>query len=150
MYKKIKIILLLVLFTSINSWAGNVQTVTINGETVEKTVCQISFSGDNVVLTFSDGTNVTQDMSEVSIAFSKTNDTATGALEVFSYGKVVGDKFIVGNISDKTPISIYNAAGVRCLQTVATGTSQQVDISHLKSGIYILRVDKQVVKFVKR
>ena len=150
MYKKIMISLLLVLFTTISSWAGNVQTVTINGETVEKTVCQISFSGDNVVLTFSDGTNVTQDMSEVSIALSKTNDTATGALEVFSYGKVVGDKFIVGNISDKSPIAIYNAAGVRCLQTVATGTSQQVDISHLKSGVYILRVDKQVVKFVKR
>lgn len=150
MYKKIMISLLLVLFTTISSWAGNVQTVTINGETVEKTVCQISFSGDNVVLTFSDGTNVTQDMSEVSIALSKTNDTATGALKVFSYGKVVGDKFIVGNISDKSPIAIYNAAGVRCLQTVATGTSQQVDISHLKSGVYILRVDKQVVKFVKR
>lgn len=150
MYKKIMISLLLVLFTTISSWAGNVQTVTINGETVDKTVCQISFSGDNVVLTFSDGTNVTQDMSEVSIALSKTNDTATGALEVFSYGKVVGDKFIVGNISDKSPIAIYNAAGVRCLQTVATGTSQQVDISHLKSGVYILRVDKQVVKFVKR
>lgn len=150
MYKKIMISLLLVLFTSINSWAGNVQTVTINGEAVDKTVCQISFSGDNVVLTFSDGTHVTQEMSQVSITFSQTNDTATSALEIFSYGKVVGDKFIVGNISDKTPIAIYNAAGVRCLQTVATSSSQQVDISHLKTGVYLLRIDKQVVKFVKR
>lgn len=153
MNKKAIICLLSLFFVALCSWADNKQTVTINGETVEKAVARITFNGDLVNLSFDDGTVMESiDMGNLVITFSKAtgDDTAIDLLQVFSYSKLVGNQLIVGNIQEKAPIAIYDANGMCCLTTVASSSSQNIDISNLKGGAYILRVDKQVIKFVKR
>lgn len=55
-------------------WADGGQTVSVDGTTVNKTVKEITFSGTDVVLSFTDGTTQTADMATVNIAF----DTPTG------------------------------------------------------------------------
>lgn len=55
-------------------WADSGQTVSVGGTTVNKTVKEITFSGADVKLSFTDGTTQTADMSTVNIAFG----TATG------------------------------------------------------------------------
>lgn len=60
---------------SANVLADNKQTVTINGQTVDKTVSEITFDGDNVTLSYSDGTSATEDMSLVKLAFAYDNTT---------------------------------------------------------------------------
>lgn len=58
------------LLMTLAAMADDVQTVTIGGTTVNKTVTQITFSGDDVVLHFSDGTSQSADMDEnINIAF---------------------------------------------------------------------------------
>ena len=58
------------LLMSLSALADDVQTVTIGGTTVNKTVTQITFSGDDVVLHFSDGSTQSADMDQnVNIAF---------------------------------------------------------------------------------
>ena len=49
--------------------ADGEQTVTVNGSTVNKTVTQITFNADNVILHYSDNTSEEADMANVSIAF---------------------------------------------------------------------------------
>jgi pectate lyase len=53
-------------------WADGGQTVSVDGTTVNKTVKEITFSGTDVELSFTDGTTLTADMSTVNIAFSNT------------------------------------------------------------------------------
>lgn len=61
---------------------GGDQTVKVNGATVDKTVTQITFSGDDVILHYSDNSSETQDMATpVSIAFELAA-TAIDKLEV--------------------------------------------------------------------
>jgi len=47
--------------------ADNTQTVTIGGEATGKEATQLAFGGDNVTLTYADGTTQTEDISLVSI-----------------------------------------------------------------------------------
>ena len=41
------------------------QTITINGQTVDKTATELTFDGDNVILHFNDGTQLSADMASV-------------------------------------------------------------------------------------
>ena len=50
------------LLMSLGALADDVQTVTIGGTTVNKTVTQITFSGDDVILHFSDNSTQTADI----------------------------------------------------------------------------------------
>ncbi|MBQ6204241.1 MAG: hypothetical protein IJK46_09135 [Prevotella sp.] len=60
------------------AWADDTQTVTIDGATQAKTVRQITFSGDQIVLHYSDGTTYSgDDLSLVVITFSVSNGIST-------------------------------------------------------------------------
>lgn len=56
------------------------QTVRVNGSEIDKFVTELTFSGDNVTMTFSYGTQ-TEDMSLVTIDLTYTDDTTTGVYE---------------------------------------------------------------------
>jgi len=58
------------LATTLTVSADNEQVVTIGGQTATQPVSVITFSGDNLVLTFADNTQQTVDMSEVVITFT--------------------------------------------------------------------------------
>ena len=69
---KVKLLTLL-FFISVGTFpafADSEQVVTISGQKVAKTVTQLSFNGDNVILHFSDGTTQTVDMENVTITFT--------------------------------------------------------------------------------
>lgn len=122
------------------------QLLTINGETVEKTVTRITFDGDNVVLHFGDETS-THDMESVSLQFKNTGgitDIRTGSITC-----LVGDKLIVGGVEQGMLLEVYNIQGMLCAEVVAAGNSAEIDMSGFNEGIYILRAGNQVVKFVK-
>ena len=67
------LLLCLAMVFSTSAWADDTQTVTINGRDVAKTVKQITFSGDNVILHYADGTKESAtDMELVTITFTLT------------------------------------------------------------------------------
>lgn len=106
---------------SLMAYADSSQSVTISGEVIDKEVTSLSFEGDNVVLSFTDGVTRTSDMSEVNIALTYTK--ITGIAHTEKESKIESGK-------------VYNIAG----QYMGSNTKS------LSKGIYIINGKKLVVK----
>ena len=113
-------LLLLAGMLSTAVFAGNKQTVTIDGQVIEKTISEITFDGDNVVLQYSDNTSDNGDMSLVTLSFSYTT---TGISQVEGIKKALQGK-------------VYN------LQGQCVGSSLQ----GLSKGVYIINGKKVIIK----
>lgn len=102
--------------------ADDVQTVTIGDASVDKTVRQITFSGDDVILHFTDNTTATEDMGvEVKIAF----ELSATYLE-----------------SINAQLSTFNSQRVYDLRGRYMGES----LDGLRAGVYIMNGKKVVIK----
>ena len=100
--------------------ADNKQTVTIGGSQVGTTVKEITFDGDNVTLSYADGTDETLDMSLVKLSFAYNT---TGISNIETSNKVLAGK-------------VFNLNG----QLVGTSTQ------NLNKGIYIVNGKKVIIK----
>ena len=119
--KKICLFAMAALFSTY-VWADNKQTVTINGQSIDKTVTEIIFNGDNLTLTYSDGTSEESDMSFVKLAFSyDTNPTGINQVEA---------------VKQSLQGKVFNLNG----QLVGTSTEG------LAKGIYIENGKKVIIK----
>lgn len=125
--------------------AETTQTLIINGEPVEKVVTKITFNGDLAVLTFSDGTNISEDMGNVILCFSSA-PTSIKDIAVFQMNKAVDGNLDIEGLAEGTQVAIFDASGK---QLIATMTSK-INVSSLKPGVYFLKAGNQVVKFVKQ
>ena len=113
-------LLLLAGMLSTAVFAGSKQTVKIDGQVIEKTISEITFDGDNVVLHYADNTSATEDMSLVTLSFSYTT---TGISQVEGIKKALQGK-------------VYN------LQGQCVGSSLQ----GLSKGVYIINGKKLIIK----
>ena len=113
-------LLLLTGMLSTAVFAGSKQTVKIDGQVIDKTVTEITFDGDNVVLQYADNTSATEDMSRVTLSFSYTT---TGISQVEGIKKALQGK-------------VYN------LQGQCVGSSLQ----GLSKGVYIINGKKVIIK----
>lgn len=123
--------------------AGTGLVLVINGEKVEKSVTKISFEGDNVVLHFADASTQTADMGGVIISFSDA--AAVRNLTAYELRSVVNGRLILGGLPKGTEVTVYDAAG----KLMLSSTASDLNVSHLKSGVYILKAGQQIVKFSK-
>jgi methionine-rich copper-binding protein CopC len=144
--KKLKLFTMACLLSvAFTAQAGNVQTLVINGEKVEKVVARITFEGDNVVLTFSDQTAQTTDMENVKLSFTPEDLTAIGTIR-----NAVNKTFSIEGLEPGTEITVYNADGKQVLTTHASEDLTILKMTSLKKGVYLMKAGKQVVKFIKR
>lgn len=122
---------------------GPQQTLTINGETVEKAVATITFDGDNVVLHFADGSDQTADMESVHLAIVPGTD-GIGLIKM-----PVGDRLNIEGLAPGTHVTLYDASGRIVLNATAAEAHTQLQVSQLRSGIYMMKAGNQTVKFHK-
>lgn len=113
-------LLLLAGMLSTAVFAGNKQTLKIEGQVIEKTISEITFDGDNVVLHYADNSSDQADMSLVTLSFSYTT---TGISQVEGIKKALQGK-------------VYN------LQGQCVGSSLQ----GLSKGVYIINGKKVIIK----
>lgn len=113
-------LLLLAGMLSTAVFAGNKQTVTIEGQVIDNTVSEITFDGDNVVLQYSDNTSDQTDMSLVTLSFTYQT---TGISQVEGIKQALQGK-------------VYN------LQGQCVGPSLQ----GLSKGVYIINGKKVIIK----
>ena len=151
MKKRFFISLLFLIYLAAPSWAQTQQTVTINGQTVDKTVVKITFDKDQVVLHFSDGLTQTADMDNVSIAFSPSDAESISSLQsnAFIFHGVVNGQLTIGNLQEGTHLTIFSANGQRMMSAQSTGGTTTLQVSQLPAGTYILKAGSQYVKFQK-
>lgn len=113
-------LLLLAGMLSTAVFAGSKQTVKIDGQLIEKTVSEITFDGDNVVLQYSDNTSDQADMSLVTLSFTYQT---TGISQIEDIKKALRGK-------------VYN------LQGQYVGSSLQ----GLSKGVYMINGKKVIIK----
>ncbi len=113
-------LLLLAGMLSTAVFAGSKQMVKIDGQVIEKTVSEITFDGDNVVLQYSDNTSDRGDMSLVTLSFTYQT---TGISQVEGIKQALQGK-------------VYN------LQGQCVGSSLQ----GLSKGVYIINGKKVIIK----
>ena len=113
-------LLLLAGMLSTAVFAGNKQTVTIEGQVIEKTISEITFDGDNVVLQYSDNTSDQADMLLVTLSFTYQT---TGISQVEGIKQALQGK-------------------VYTLQGQCVGSSLQ----GLSKGVYIINGKKVIIK----
>lgn len=113
-------LLLLAGMLSTAVFAGSKQTVKIDGLLIEKTVSEITFDGDNVVLQYADNTSDIEDMSLVTLSFTYQT---TGISQVENIKKALRGK-------------VYN------LQGQYVGSSLQ----GLSKGVYMINGKKVIIK----
>lgn len=146
--KKIVTLLLSLFLTVGTAFADNSQIVIINGQEVEKVATKITFSGDNAVVSFSDGFSQSADMSQVVIYLNVSTDIRK--VETFSFNGLIGDELHLSNIAEGTAVTIYDATGKVLQQVKATDTTLSLNTASLKSGVYVLKAGNQIVKFLKK
>lgn len=146
--KKIVTLLLSLFLTVGTAFADNSQVVIINGQEVEKFATKITFSGDNAIVTFSDGTTDTADMSNVVIYLNVSTDISK--VQTFNYNGIIGDDIRLSNIAEETTVTIYDATGKVLQQVKATDTTLSLNTASLKNGVYVLKAGNQIVKFLKK
>lgn len=125
--------------------ATTTQTLIINGESVEKVVTKITFNGDLAVLTFSDATEISEDMGNIILRFSSA-PTSIKDVTIYQMNKVVGDNLLINGLTDDAQVTIYDASG----KDVITTNGSNINVSGLRPGMYILKTGNRIVKFVKQ
>ena len=121
------------------------QQLTINGQTVESIVTRITFEGDNVVLHFVGGDSQTADMDAVILGFEYSPVTSIYTLR----GTV--EKFLsLDGLDEGTVVSIYDAQGKLVTTATAHEAKAVLSVSTLRSGVYVIKAGRQIVKFIKK
>lgn len=117
--KKAYLLLLAAMFSTA-VFAGSKQTVKIDGQVIDKTVTEITFDGDNVVLQYSDNTSDRGDMSLVTLSFTYQT---TGISQVEGIKQALQGK-------------VYNLQG-QCVGSSPKGLSK---------GVYMINGKKVIIK----
>lgn len=125
-------------------------TLTIDGQKVEKTVATITFDGDNAILTFSDNSTSSHDLSSVSLDFSSDTHVGIADIAVGVLSVSVGESITLAGAPEGTPVKIYNMRGVAVKSITTLADETIIPLDGLEGGVYVLRCGNEIVKFVKR
>lgn len=126
-----------------------VPLISVNGSVVEHALASITFSGDNVILHFSDGSaDDNEDMGAVTI--DMTAVTAVGKLRTFASTQLVGNTLVLGGMAAGDRVTLYDAQGRQLLQTTASGSTMTLPLDHLRPAVYIVRTGNNIIKFQKQ
>ena len=119
-------------------------------------VSRISFSEGNVTINLSNGTNqevgAISEIDKISFGQIDSEQTVTAVsdtertLSVTAYPNPVADHLHVSGLTEGQQIRIYAADG----RMVYTGTDADIDFGGQPRGVYLLVVEKQIVKIVKQ
>lgn len=126
----------------------------VNGENIQKTPTLITLDysrAGNILVQFSDSSVVSYNMNLVEFysdeAASVQNTMKDGAF--FHIKGHVRDVLHLEGVTPGAEIGIYAANGAEKYLGKSNGKNASVDVSRLGRGVYILRVGRQAVKFIK-
>lgn len=103
------------------AFADTEQTVYVNGQETGGFVTSLTFSGNNVTMTFEDETSLTEDMSLVSIDLTYNDDTS-GITEVETTDELRNNRIytisgqFVGTSKENLPAGIYIVNGKKFIK----------------------------------
>lgn len=127
----------------------------VNGEVIEKTPALITMDGYQagyLQVKFTDGSVVSYNMNLIEYYPNEPSSSIKETKQEDGFWQVkgrVGDVLRLEGITPGAEISIYSASGVQEYRGKSNSEHTTVDVSRLSQGVYILRVGRQSVKFIK-
>jgi len=133
---------------TIKNWEGVDKNVELNS------LKKITFSGTNLVLNYLGGGNEDIAISTVRKMLFSSYTALNGIQEdhksVFIYPNPSSHFISFKNVAESNyQVIVYNINGTQVMNINLSQGTEGVDISALKSGIYLIKVDSQVLKFTK-
>lgn len=148
--KKIVMTACLLCSMALGAWADATQTITVNGQSVTgKTVASISFEGDNAVVRYSDNSTETSPIEQVKISFAYST-TGIKTVSVFNFTGIVDGQLHLSGLKAGALIQVFDTAGRVQARAKAADGDTVLDVNSLNSGVYMVRVGNQVIKFMKK
>lgn len=144
--------LLVALLTVFNSQAAGV--IKVNGEEIKKTPTLITLDYSKagyIQVQFSDSSVVSYNMNLVEFCPNEVNAIQNTMNEgtFFHIKGHVRDVLHLEGITSGAEIAVYSANGEQKYLGKSNGENMSVDVSRLSRGVYVLRVGRQAVKFIK-
>lgn len=117
-------------------------------ESVEEILFETNRGSSSMTLVGKDGIQVEciQTLLFGTMADVPTSIDESGEAKVYAYPNPVVNTLNVLGISDTEPLFVYDLSG-KCLMTE---TGNKVEVSNLTNGTYILKVNNQCIKFIKK
>ena len=114
-------------------------------------------SNDDIVAEWTDGqTNAYAFSSLQRILFSEATQTeaekqmAETQTGLFLYPNPVVETLYLSGVPNGTEVYLYASNGAVVGSMLCTGSTLSANVSHLKSGIYFLKIADKAVKFIKK
>lgn len=126
----------------------------VNGENIQETPTLITLDYSRagyILVQFSDSSVVSYNMNLVEFYPNEVNAIQNTMKEgaFFHVKGHVRDVLHLEGITPGAEIGIYAANGAQKYLGKADGKNSSVDVSRLSRGVYLLRVGRQAVKFIK-
>ncbi|MEI8047974.1 MAG: glycosyl hydrolase [Bacteroidota bacterium] len=120
--------------TQMTNVTGKIFSSTLNGQTLGSTIsyaCKFAYSGGMAVTKY------------CTYQVGKNCNTAgignSSVLPLIFFPNPVSNELNIGNIREKTNISIYDLNGKFLLSKISGSATERMDVSSLSSGIYIIK-----------
>jgi len=84
------------------------------------------------------------------IEFSSTTGLPITDVSFFSATTVVESTLLVSGLTIGSDLSIYSMDGKMLVSQKVNSTEFSYDVSDYKSDVYLLKIDNQVIKFIKK
>ena len=112
---------------------------------------KITFNSTNVNILKTDGSTISASMGDIERIhfsnYSSIEDTEIAKEELFYY---MSDDCIAVNCNAGEIITVYSIIGKQLVCVRQKSDNGIISIAHLPKGIYIIRINDQTAKFVKR
>ena len=83
---------------------------------------------------------------KILFAEKETSIEELGFTQVYVFPNPVVNTLTIQGVDENTPLEVYNLTGASVLQDKGT----ELDVTSLSQGTYILRINNQYVKFIKK
>jgi hypothetical protein len=153
---KKKLLFGLVLLLSMTVQAQTDRLLKINGEVVEKVPVTITLDyqeAGNVIVEFTDSTKVSCSMNRLEILPNESNDIRkVGSTDegFFVIKGAVRDELRIEGAEPGADVMIFSAGGTLLKKDKTSSSLYVTDVSRLQHGVYLLRIGKRAVKFIKQ
>ena len=121
---------------------------------------KISFDGDKVTAEWLNGDTKTYDLSSMQrILFSEPaqgelteaeSQMANQGISLLLYPNPVSEVLFISGLPEGANVELLNSNGSSIKPLNSNGTTLQTEVSALNAGIYFVKVNNKVVKFIKK
>lgn len=124
--------------------------ICINGVKADRIVTEISYDENKITLFWNDNTSLTNKIAGTMADLALGEDGNTDKVKIASISGLYRDNIVVSGVTPGSLLCVYDFAGKMLINSKSQSTSCELDISRLNTGIYLLKADNEVIKFIKQ